>query len=135
MKIVNKTYGFCFEMPDRYSEVKQEEYEEFNTDGSALYVFEAGDDLLSFNYSGKAAFYESTVKGNIEAFKGIGVNLVDRFDEENICILHLEFKPLKLVSMFVKVNEIVLAVAIEVKEFNCEKEVELKTILKTFKPL
>lgn len=135
MKILNETYGFCFEMPDRYSIVNQEEYEEFNNDGSALYVFEAGEDLLSFNYSSKAAFYESTIKGNIEAFKGIGVNLVDRIDEENICILHLEFKPLKLVSMFVKVNGIIIAVSIEVKEFNEEKEMELKSILKSFKPL
>ena len=135
MKIINETYGFCFEMPDRYSEVKKEEYEEFNTDGSALYVFEAGDDILSFNYSGKVSFFESTIKGNIEAFKGIGVELVERIDEENISILHLEFKPLKLVSMFVKVNGIVLAVAMEVKEFNGEKEVELKTILKSFKSL
>ena len=65
----------------------------------------------------------------------IGVNLKEKIEEDNLCIIHLEFNPLKLVSIFVMVAKIIVVASIEVNEFNDNKENELKTIFKSFKPL
>ena len=135
LKIINEKYNFSFEIPDKYSAVSEEEYEDLNTDGSALYVFEAGEDLISLNYSGAASDFNAIIQENINSFKMIGVNLKEKIEEDNLCIIHLEFNPLKLVSIFVKVAKIIVVASIEVNEFNDNKENELKTIFKSFKPL
>ena len=134
MEVINKKYGFKFEVPDDFEQIPEKDYQKYNFDLAstvAVFVkFERGVptsisinrddtvdnekdylDLVSLNIRNMEAM-EMVVDQHIHT-----VNKIGRVDT-----IYSKFKGLKFVTYFTVVHKIMIACSIEVKEINDEND-------------
>lgn len=134
MEVINKKYGFKFEVPDNFEEIPEKDYKKYNFDlNSTVAVFvkyEKGIptsisinrddtvdnekdylDLVALNIRNMEAM-NMTVNQHIHI-----INKIGRVD-----IIYSRFKRLKYATYFTVIHNIMIACSIEVKEINDEND-------------
>ena len=130
MEVINKKYGFKFEIPDEFIEIPEKDYEKYNFDlATTINVFiklEKGIPVsISINRDAEANSEKEYLDlvslnlRNMEAMQMIvdqhihTVNKIGRVDT-----IYSRFRGLRFATYFTVVHNIMIACSIEVKEIN-----------------
>ena len=134
MEVINKKYGFRFEIPDDFVEIQEEDYEKYNFDlDSTVGVFVKLENGIPVSISINR---DAEARNEKEYLDLISLNLSNMETMEMIVDQHIHhvnkhgrvdtiyssFRGLKFATYFTVIHKIMIACSIEVHEINDEHD-------------
>ena len=148
MEVVNKRYGFKYEVRDDFEQIPEEEYLSYNIDkNTTIGVFvklEKNGTLTSISINRDADVedeydYLSLISLNMKNMEEIGMKIIKYSHHNNerarVDIIHSAFKGLEFVTYFTRVRHIMLACSVEASQIKDDEDNIIAEIFDSFEEI